>query len=160
MATKILYEYEVDKDEAFMIQNSSSVIISRSGLEDIFIYNSECDLLHSLNTIEDLTLDEAFKLGTVHIKTYTKYSKEETNQTLQIDWSQTITDLDTLGFVKTKSSMSFMAVDPRKYWIDDEEMAIDVDCLGTTLFLDESDVILNMWKEMPLKNRKMKYTHG
>lgn len=147
MAAKILYEYKVEKDETFMIRESLSVIISRCGLEDIFIYNSECDLLHRLDIIEDLTLDEAFKLGTVYIKTYTQYPKEETNKTSQIDWSQTITDLEEYGLVKTKPTTSFMAIDSRKYWIDAEETAIDVDCLGTTLFLDESDTILNMWRE-------------
>lgn len=65
----------------------------------------------------------------------------------EIDWSQTITELEQKGIVKTLETESFMATDPRKFWVskEDPNTAVDVDCLGMDLNKIISEKVKSLW---------------
>jgi hypothetical protein len=65
-----------------------------------------------------------------------------------LDWSKTITDLSTIGVVKTSPSKNIMSSDGRKFWFENqpEETAIDVDCLGILLHFDLTNKVQSSWR--------------
>jgi hypothetical protein len=76
---------------------------------------------------------------------FSYYKKKE------IDWSQTITDLELEGIVKTLETESFMATDSRKFWFSKEGLntAVDVDCLGIDLNKSINEKVKSSWAGIP-----------
>lgn len=97
----------------------------------------------------------AFCISNTILTTYNFWEPIRLLKTEKVeDWSQTISDLWTEGFVETKESSSGMAVDKRKFWFRTEgpESAVDVDCLGTSLCSDISERVSALWES--IQNKK------
>lgn len=129
-----LFGYDMDTKEIYIIRFTDESIPPnfRYSLKDFidFLGSLKSGYLY-VRTKNDL--EGLFPVGTEKI----------------IDWSQTITDLEGKGVVKTAKSDYSLSCDGRKFWfVSDSETVADVDCLGTVLHEDLNEMVLNRWREI------------
>lgn len=62
------------------------------------------------------------------------------------DYPKTIDDLVARGKVFTAPSSSVLATDPRKFKFAGEDQEYEVDCLGTKMFVELTERVVEAWK--------------
>jgi len=168
MATRILYTYliETSKVSLYIFENIAlkSIFINFKDLENSVTYH----LLAGDNTLHldhatlegkkilakpfHLSFEDFLKrFNAFEVVSYTFCPEFKIVSTEEIiDWSETISYLETYDVVKTKESKNLLALDPRKFWLstEDEDTAIDVDCLGTKIFQQENKNIADLYHRL------------
>lgn len=169
MAKSHTYVYDIHTDikrEDFesILKNSREIFIKDGKGGITYIYDDGSAIFYPLRFTEDLedlgmlrhlSIDEIYALvikgcrilsfldrklecGGVYLKSIEK----------SIDYTQTISDLERLGCVKTMPTTNYLANDERKFsFVDDPLVEYEVDCLGTSLCQELSDRVVDAWKQ-------------
>lgn len=166
---KTLYTYTIKKyipsNINEMIMKSSSVFLDvGDGVGVSFLYDEVDNILHPnffVGTEEPIftnPVDVRILIGAVvqydfslNITTLFKYESIYSIDSIQIkektikDYSKMITELEEKGVVKITKNESFLATDPRSFIFDGKEYPVD--CLGTSLCMDITEIIYNEWSK-------------
>lgn len=169
MATSFTYVYDIEtdikKEDLVQILKSSHEVFIKDGDGGItYIYDDASSMFYplrftehikNLDLLRHLSIDEICSLISTKIRVlcFRRHKLDYKGVYLRsleknIDYAQTITDLEKIGCITIIPSTNYLASDDRKFsFVDDPLVAYEVDCLGTSLCQDITDRVVDAWKQ-------------
>jgi len=170
MASVETYIYQVErgvKESDLLAFLHDSLYITTSFGDIKFIYDPLTQLMHPVSIpdryIEVWPLDPLTPrkflalLSDSHFLVYhssARFGHRLVDMRIHFDYSKTIDELEKAGRVKTVVSKNYLANDPRKFsFVNDQQNCgeYEVDCLGTKLCQDITDLVVEAWIDIQPK---------